>query len=235
LFVAAVLGDVAWMLTGLRSADGFVPFNDLTLATGFLVGPLTFFVANLAASRDRRAHAQSWSATLPVEPRRRTAALCLAVLRGPFLIAAGAVGAVQICYWVAQVDIARYPDLAEFLTGPLAVLGGGLLGVMVARWAPWPGAAALVMIALAAATLVLTATARTEWFAPYLELTRYSDGRFYAFTPGSAAWHAMYLLCLSGMAAVGALLGTPGPKRALLALGGGLALGAMACGWLQLP
>ncbi len=52
---------------------------------------------------------------------------------------------------------------------------------------------------------------------------------------GSHAWHAVYLLGLSLLAAVAALLRYPSYRRPLLALGVVLWFGTVGAAWAQLP
>jgi hypothetical protein len=234
LVVGALLVAVVIQVNGLSVVNDYETFNTLTLYATVVVGPLTFFAANLAASRDRRALAGEWTSVLPLGSRARIAALCLGVL-GPVLATIAMSAGLQAVYRFAGAEMVRYPDPGEFLIGPLTVLGGGLLGIMVALWAPWRGAAGLVMIALGVLTLGLGGAGRFEWLAPFLELTVSEDDRYIAFKPGSATWHAAYLVCLSGMAAVGALLRPPAGRRRLLLAGAAFTAGAIICGWLQLP
>ncbi len=121
------------------------------------------------------------------------------------------------------------------LTGPLSVLGGGLLGVMVARWAPWPGAAALVMVALV--TVHISLPERLRLLGAYVEFARWGEPSWAwaGVIDGSRGWHAIYLLALCGMAATGALLVDARRRMPVLLLGAVLTGCAVVAGWAQLP
>jgi hypothetical protein len=223
----------------LSSAPG-TPYNvylGLVTLPSFLLGPLTLFAANLLASRDSRAGTAELLAGAPTTARTRTLGLLLAPV-GPAALAALIAVAQVAAFRAAGVVPSRWPTVAELAVHPAMVLGGGVLGVAVARRLPVPGAAAITMVLLVGTYPVGAALGRDTWlsFAPLMDLATSDDrGRHVTYFPGSVAWHVAYLLCLAALAAIAALQGTPGPRRALLAAGLVALSAAAGAGWAQLP
>ena len=133
--------------------------------------------------------------------------------------------------WRRRLDRAQGP--AELAVIPLCTLGGGLLGVAVARWLPWRGAALVVVFALIAWVVAVLDRGDLWWTAPWTMSPGYyhEDGM----GAGSHAWHAFYLLGLSLLAGVAALLRYPSYRRPLLALGVMLWVATLGAAWAQLP
>ena len=143
--------------SGSRS-DGANPMTG-TLFIAFLLGVFGFVVAHRLTTSLRRTG--DLAGTAPVGRQQRTLALCLACLV-PAL--AGCVVAVFMLVTAAiwppvGVPADRHvawfrdePDLAVLATlialGPVAALGGPLLGVAVARWAPFRGSALVGVVTL---------------------------------------------------------------------------------------
>jgi hypothetical protein len=230
------LGGLAFVAIagGLEGAPGpRVAYSLVTGAVVFFVGPFAFFAANLLASRDRRSRADEWLASLPAGRRSGTAA-ALAACAGPAAIAAVATSVLLTTFTLTD-RLPQTPPVLELLTVPLTVLGGGLLGVMVARWAPWPGAAALVMVGLVAFHVRLAG----EWvlLGAYVEFARWgaTSAEWAGVIDGSRGWHAVYLVALCAMAAVGALLVDSHRRMPLFLLGVVATAVAVLAGWAQLP
>ena len=233
-----VLVALAWIGLGTVLGGDYGPRTMFSLVTDlptFLLGPLVFFAANLLASRERRHGNEEWLDSMPAPDAHRTAAAQVAVL-GP-LVLVSALVAIGFAVSVATDQFIIRPTVLEMLSGLLPVLGGGLLGVMVARWLPWPGAAALVMVGLVALHVWLND--RHELFGALVEWAAWpanGDGSVWAgLAPGSRGWHVVYVLALCAMAAVGAYLGLARRKLPVLALGGAFTALAMLTGWAQLP
>jgi hypothetical protein len=234
------------------SSPPFQSFSALTVLPSLVLGPFVFFAANLTASRERRAGTSELLAGTPLSPRARTAAALLAAL-GPAVLTALIIAVTLLFYHGIGAQPVRWPSVLELTMQPARVLGAGLLGVMVARWLPWPGSAAVTMVLLYAwsnigpwiatyGTADATHTMRSAYlwisFAPFREVVTYRDPTLANVSPafyGSIAWHDAYLLCLGAMAAVGALLATPGPRRPLLTAGTVAVAAAAFSGWRQLP
>lgn len=211
-------GTTALGVNGPRDA-----FEMVTSAVTWFFGVPVLFAANLTASRDRRAGSTEMLAPAAVPHQVRVQALCLAAL-----VPAAASLAVVLVAHAVQQSLGRYlavPDAWHLLTGPVSVLGGALLGVMVARWLPVPGAAALVVVGLVAWNVATSnGPAHYQPLGTYVTWALWSDsGAGWAgFMPGSPAWHVGYLLGLSAMAATGALLPGARSRPAVLAVGAAL-------------
>lgn len=223
------------MLIAARNDGPHYVYSALVIAVVSYHGVLTFFAANLCASRERRAGAAEWGAALPMPAHVRTGALCLAAL-APAALAVLTALAARVAYAGAP-HLVELPDTGRVVSGAVAVLGAGTLGVMVARWAPWPGAAAVVMVGVVAATIWLYEAA--PLFAPYVEWANWSSGpdpgAWAGTLAGSGWWHAAYVVALAGLAAAGALLVHRGARSRALLLGGLAGLTAVVTGWAQLP
>jgi hypothetical protein len=195
------------------------------------LGPATFFAANLVASSARRGHAESQLAAAPTSAQARTLATCLAVL-GPTAAAAGFAGVLWLVEH-AGTTLDGAQGVGELAALPVCTLGAGLLGVAVARWLPWRGAALLVILALVAWVVAVGNRDDLRWTGPWTVSPKFFDN--VDLGAGSTGWHAVYLLGLGLLAAVAALLRYPSHRRPLLALGAGLWIGTLAACWAQLP
>ena len=210
-------------------------FDVLSTGPTFFYGVFVFFAAHLVASRDRRAHSSELLAATPAPVTDRVAALCLgavvpAALAGLFVAAAHAMQTARDLYVVA-------PGAWHLAQGPLTVLGGALLGVMVARLTSLPGAALLVMVAMVAADVALSNESRSlHPLSTYVTWAQWGDGsEWVGLIPGSPFWHAVYLACLCAMAATGAFLREARERIRVLCAGGACTAAAIVSGLLSLP
>lgn len=239
-----ILGHpVTFVLLGYFVALGVVTTAGASLGAGTAVhhvllfvgllgfGPATFFAANLVASSARRAHAESQLAAAPTGASQRTFAVCAGVL-APTTAAIGFTAVV----WLVEhsgVELDRVLGPAELAAIPLCALGGGLLGVAVARWLPWRGMPLVVMLGLIAWVVAVMGRDAWWWSAPWTMSPSYYGSD--AMGGGSHAWHAVYLFGLGALAAIAALLRHPAHRRALLALGLLAGVLTLAAGWAQMP
>lgn len=219
-----------------------------TLYIAFLIGVFGFVVAHRLTTSLLRTG--DLATATPVSRQQRTLALCLACL------VPATVGVVVIVLMLvtaalwppvgdpATASVAWFGDypavdvLATLIAmGPVAALGGPLLGVAVARWAPFHGSALLGVV-----TLVVVTALPSELPVPWRVLSAWPllveeyivDGGGpvvrSSFVPGvEPIWVLGYLLCLCGLAVVAALLRDPGHRRGLLGTGAVLAVGAVGC------
>jgi prolipoprotein diacylglyceryltransferase len=217
-----------------------------TLFIAFLFGVFGFIVAHRLTTSLLRT--RDLAGTTPVGRQQRTLALCLACL---VPATAGVVVAVFMvvtaAIWTPVGDpvtahVAWFRDdpaidvLATLIAmGPVAALGGPLLGVAVARWAPFRGSALIGVVTLVFLT-AMPSEASLPWRLlsawPLLVDEHVNDGGGPIvrsnFVPGvEPIWALFYLLCLCGLAVVAALLRDPGHRRPLLGAGAALALGAV--------
>jgi hypothetical protein len=207
-------------------------------ATGstFFYGVFVYFAANLVATRNRRARSRELLGPLSAGEHERTLALCLAAL-GPALLNAVVVLATHLMLELRGL-YEVHPTFGHLAQGPLTVLGGALLGLMVARWAPYPGTALVVMVGMFAYNIWLSndGTGEGGLLGTYVSWARYGPGTvWYGVHPGSPAWHDAYLLALCGMAASGALLRTTPRRWRVLWAGAACTAAAALTGWAQLP
>ena len=217
-----------------------------TLFIAFLIGVFGFIVAHRLTTSMLRT--RDLAGTTPVSARRRTLALCLACL---VPATAGVVVAifmlVTAAIWTPVGDpvtahVAWFRDdpaidvLATLIgSGPVAALGGPLLGVAVARWAPFRGSALIGVVTLVFLT-ALPSNASQPWRLvsawPILvdeHVTR-NNGPIVRsnFVPGiEPIWVLLYLLCLCALAVVAALLRDPEHRRPLVAAGATISASAV--------
>lgn len=238
-----LLGLVAQLAQ--RSGGGTSPMI-ATMTTAFLLGVFGFVVAHRLTTSLLRS--RELAGTVPVGQQRRTIALCLACLV-PF--AAGTACAVTMVVTAAiwppagdpsSLPVAWFGDfpaidvLAVLLAmGPLATLGGPLLGVAVARWAPFRGSALLGVVALVFFTAIPASNANgstmrlaAAW--PVLIDEQVVNERVVSTTivPSiEPVWALGWVVCLCGLAVVAALLRDPEHRRPLLGAGVALIVGAV--------
>ena len=227
-----------------RRGGGTNPMVD-TMTIAFLLGVFGFVVAHRLTTSLLRT--RELAGTVPVGQQTRTLSLCLACL-------VPAAAGVACAVFMLVVNAAWPPDgippgapvswfrdysavdvLATLLLmGPLAALGGPLLGVAVARWAPFRGSTLLGVVVLVVATAVPASDEpggperlASAW--PVLMDEHIVHGKVVSttfVTDIEPVWALGWVLCLCGLAAVAALLRDPGHRRALLAAGAVLTLGA---------
>jgi len=245
--IACVVLLVSAVADQVQDNDGTNPLIP-TMSTAFLIGVLGFVVAHRLTTALRRT--RELAGTVPVDQQTRTLSLCLACLV-PFTV--GIAGAVYILVTNAISPPDGIPPSAPvtwfgdypatdvlatlFLMGPLATLGGPLLGVAVARWAPFRGSALLGVVVLVVATAIPVSDAHgsavrlaSAW--PVLTDEHVVNGRNLSstFVPEiEPIWAMGWVLCLCGLAVVAALLRDPGHRRQLLVAGGALTVAAATC------
>lgn len=231
------LAYTALMLGGPGEGSGTAAtFDNLTSATTFSYGVFIFFAANLLATRDRRDDSEELLAASAARSVDRVLALCVAAL-GPTFVAAVVVGIAAWTYDVRDLLVVP-PSFWQLAQGPVTVLGAALLGIMIGRWAPYPGAPLLLMVAVVAGNVYVNASEATRGpVGLYTSWAVWEDdtGSWGGMDPGSPGWHVAYLLGLCAMAAVGALLSAVHSRLPLLALGAGLTVATVLAGVAALP
>jgi hypothetical protein len=250
--IPCVLLLVSAVADQLQDNDGTNPMIP-TMTTAFLVGVFGFVVAHRLTTSLRRT--RELAGTVPVDQQTRTLSLCLACLV-PFAV--GMAGAVYMLVTnaISPPDgippsapvtwFGDYPAVdviaALLAMGPVAALGGPLLGVAVARWAPFRGSALLGVVFLLVATAITGSDEpggkermASAW--PILMDEHVVNGRNLSSTfvrEIEPLWALGWVLCLCGLAVVAALLRDPGHRRQLLVAGGVLTVAAAACYLLAL-
>jgi hypothetical protein len=234
-----ILGLAAYLLTFTQEWGPRPAFSALTNAFVLPWGVPVFFAASFVASASRRAGTDELLAASPATRAQRTAASCLAGL-GPFLLACVIQAIVAGVYTAADVELERFPTVFEIGAGPLCVLGAALLGVAVARWLPWPGSSALVML-----TLIVFNWTVEPFYDDLAQLGFYRDFARWGphppyvepagFNAGSPDWHAVYLLALSLGAGALAMTRDSARRGLWLGIGAMLVLTVVVSGVWQMP
>lgn len=129
------------------------------------------------------------------------------------------------------------PNGWELAQAPLMLLGGGLLGLLLARLLPgWVAAPLGVVACLVWIGVLSGAFTSTTMLTPVIEWVQYHEhSSVVTIEPGSFAWHNAFLLGLCGLGVVAALLTTPGRRRFLLVAGTAVGILAVVAGALALP
>jgi hypothetical protein len=212
-----------------------------------LYAPLTVISANRVAAATFRRQVREALDTTPVDARQRTIGAILGLLRGPVLVGVAAMVLMSVISAASSPPAGgsaksfAAPGLLEHLQVPVLVLGAGLLGIAVARWLPVPGALPLVVLTLWFGTSGLYAPADANglvhaptWFAPWVVWAVENTGAVLRQPLAQEMWHLVYLLGLSVLAGVAALLRTPGRRRGLLVTAAIAVISTGLAGWQQL-
>lgn len=239
---AFLVGLAFTLYVTLSSTAGSMVADSYINLTGLALMPLglgTLLASHLGAVRARRAGAEELLTPAPTSPVVRTTGHLLAVAGAfAFALALSAAGAALGAAW--GVFALRPPGLAEFLQGPLAVAGAGMLGVALARWLPNRAVLIPLSIGLMAWNVILLGSGAT-WFKPTVDLVVYQgdgsygwDGGIGGFLDGSVGMHCLALAGLAGVVASLALL-RHGRTRAIARLLVLSVVATLAGGVLQLP
>ena len=195
-------------------------------------GLMSLLAAGLVVSLARRSRAEEVLEAQPATPATRAAAHGLAVLLGPTLVSVVLTGGAWLLER-GQADRTETFIGAELAQVPFVVLGGGLLGVLAARWLRWRGGLLVALVGTIVATGWVLGQGRYGWLAPWTTARSVLDDD--DFTHGSQAWHAAYLALLCGLALLAVCLSDARRKRPLVVLGALLLAATGVVGWVQLP
>ena len=246
LFLAAAALLLLSMVDGVRQQEqNGSPMNG-ALLIAFLLGVFGFVVAHrlttsLRRTGDladtapvRRAAADGRPAAWPAScPRPRGASFAVYMLVSMAIWPpVGIPATAHVAWFRDESDLAVLATLIAL--GPVAALGGPLLGVAVARWAPFRGSA-LVGVVTLVFLVALPSGAPTPWrvLPPWPTLYDEHANDQEQLTDSSLihgvaqGWILAYLLCLCGLACVAALLRDPPHRRALVGWGAALTVGAV--------
>jgi hypothetical protein len=157
---------------------------------------------------------------------------------GPALVALGLATAFHVVF-LAQDRYVVAPTFWHLLQGPVTIVGGCAVGVMVARWLPFRGAVLVVVVGLVAVNVWLAnGSTDMQLFGFMTSWAAWAAGSVVGWAgviPGSPAWHVVYLLGLSGMAAAAALARNAERRAPYVAAGLVSLFVAVAGGIGQLP
>jgi hypothetical protein len=223
--LAVVVGD-----NGSRDA-----FDVVSNGPTFFYGVFTYFAAHLVASRDERADSGELLAATPAPATARVAGLCVGALV-PAAVCAAFVAVVHGLNLARELYVVS-PDVWQLAQGPLTVLGGALLGVMVARLTRVPGVGLLVMVAMVLFNAWISEhDALVQPLGTYVTWATWAPHpEWVGMQPGSPAWHVAYLTVLCAMAACGSFLREASRPGRVLALGAVLTALAVVPAVAQLP
>lgn len=210
-------------------------YDGVNQSIGFYWAFLGLAVLVLSATVGGRDRGEESLAALPVGPRPRVCGLALTLVLAALAVY-GLAGARLLELRGRSYD-ALLPGPWELAQPALMVLGGGLLGLLVARLLPVWAAVPVAAVGAIMWTGAVGETARWVMLAPVVEWVQYDEGNSAArlLQPGSLAWHNGYLLGLCGLGVVAALLRESGPRRSLLIAGVVLTCATVAAAVLALP
>ncbi|MEV6493887.1 hypothetical protein AB0M20_35485, partial [Actinoplanes sp. NPDC051633] len=131
-----------------------IVYGTTLVAVCLVYATLTVISANRVAAAAFRRRVREPLDVAPVDARQRIVGAIVGLLRGPVLVGVAGMVAMSV---VAPFTLPDAGDPAsgiylrgvlEHLQVPVLVLGAGLLGIALARWAPVPGALPLLVLAL---------------------------------------------------------------------------------------
>jgi hypothetical protein len=192
----------------------------LLLAWGLLIA------ANLGALRSRRSGTDELVASTPMRPATRTLGHAVGALAG-VPVAVVALG-VSFAVWQFRPATIGAPPSALMLNIVLLVAGGAVVGVLLARWLPYPAVGAVGVIA----TIVLQSNLGHEH--PQWRWLHFAPGDTYAtpFDVGPAGWHVVYVAALVALGIILAVARHGLARPVTIALAVVVAV-LGATGWIQ--
>lgn len=238
---------LAFVVLGLMFALDDAPTLGDVLSTpvipAFFIG-LTSLIATARLTRSTDTAVEA-VATAPGSEADRTAALAAACLV-PFAAGLAFVVALVVGASVKGVEPQEWwfgtmPDWQVWsillALGPVASLGGGLLGVLTGRWVHFPGAAAVVVVATVVICMVgqlpiaYEDTTRLRLWVPWamFHSGTMEDGTAVLFA-GNPLFYFGYALCLCAAAALVAVWHDRSARTPRLRLAiGGVVIAGLAC------
>jgi hypothetical protein len=215
-------GMLAFMfaVSAFEISSPVAAFDAISTGTAFYPGIFCVLAAHMVATRDRRAGTDELLDAVPATREQRVYGLLIAAW-APALIAL-VVNVLALRYLIWRDAFVEVPGLGHLLQGPVTVLGGCVLGIMLGLWLPQRVTPVLAMVALVAVSMSLGSREAAGLFAPmvsWVDWGPYDGTRWYALESGNPGPHVVYLLGLCGMAAVAALLRATTHRRLAVALG----------------
>jgi hypothetical protein len=195
-------------------------------------GLMSLLAAGFISSLGRRSGAEEVLEAQPASPGTRAAARCLAVLLGPAAVSAALTAGAWLLERGQDEPFGSFSG-AELAQVPSVVLGGGLLGVLAARWMRWRGGLLVALVGTIVATGWVLGQGRFGWLAPWTTSRVLLDDDDFAH--GSQLWHTAYLVLLCGLAVVAVCLSDAIRRGRLFSLGVVIVAAATVVGWAQLP
>jgi len=232
-FLVGLTLSVLMIVAGNSENDGGL---HMFLLSGFAFLPLaagTLVVGNLAALRSRRDATDELYGTLPRPRSSRTAGQLLGLAwtlpASGFLVAAAyvAFGAgAEGGFVVNHIGARHSPAVVELAQGPLMVVAFGAIGILLARVAPSPIVAALMIVAIWAVEIPTAVWGSAEstgaWLVPMSNHAMVQPGSWVPCKPGDTVpgcnlvlgydvsgmtGHLIYLVGMTVLAGAAALVG----------------------------
>jgi hypothetical protein len=206
-------------------------YGTIFIAVAFFGPIIVLFAANLVASGARRSRAEEMLQVTPTSDTGRTWAMSLGIalpLAGIGAIAAAAMAVISSLNDIPAKDLMNAGELAQL---PLVIAGAGLLGVLAARWLPFPGGALITFMGATLGGLVAFRRIHDGtwwmWWTTGMEFEGWTPG------PGRPWLHVAYLTGLCACAAIAAVYRYQ--RRKLILIGGPVLAATLVLGGLQLP
>jgi hypothetical protein len=203
------------LMFALDEAPDLSDLLSMPVIPAFFIG-LPSLVATARLTRSTESTAEAIG-TAPGTEAHRTTALVIACLV-PFAAGVLWIAAVLVLVAVRGVHpnewwFATMPDWETWsillALGPVACLGGALLGVLTGRWLRFPGAAAVVVVAVVAVTMVgqlavaYESSSELRLWVPWAMFHSGSDvDGTQDLLAGNPAFYLLYQLCLCAAAAL---------------------------------
>lgn len=226
-----------WFTVNMLDPGPVLAFDLITTGTTFSPGLFCVLAGHMVTTRDQRAGGGELLGAVPATREQRVLALLVAAWLPALIALVVNVGFRSYAVW--QDLYVEPPGTGHVLQGPVTVLGGSLLGIMLGLWLPQRVTPVLTLVALVAGTIALSADAdRGELLAPmvsWADWGPYDGPVWYALEPGSPGSHVAYLLGLCGLAAIAAWLRVSSRRTLGMLIGTAFLAVTIWAGWAQLP
>ena len=232
-------GLLAFMFAvNVADAESISAFDMVTTGPTFYPGLFCVLAAHMVTTRDQRAGGGELVGSVPATRQQRVLALLVAASI-PALIALGLNVAIR-AYFVWQDVYVEAPGVGHVIQGPVTVLGGALLGIMLGLWLPQRVVPVLAMVVLVAGSVALSSdeNGAGTYFGPlvsWVDWGPYEGRAWYALEAGSPGAHVVYLLGMTGLAGCAAWLRVARLRWPALALSAAFLALAIWGGVTQLP